>query len=178
MTNAMKWALAIVPLWILLRTSASAQEQPPKVLVEAAHCLAVKKYIPEGSTDIENSKTAKVNLGYLVDTKSYPGEKVIYVVSYTKPDHSEGYVYILFFGQGNGKQNLNIQNNAKFARVTKGGDYDGVLFVEPPLGGEWTQKHITSAIKQIEQRPSFSLPTKEVLGPSPRTGCLSYTDKK
>ncbi|MFI5247663.1 MAG: hypothetical protein ACHQWV_03820 [Nitrospirales bacterium] len=123
-------------------------------------------------------KAAELTLGYLVDSKSYPGERVLYLVSYSESKRSEGLVFTILLRHHDGKDSFDIQNNARFVRVAKGGEYDGVSFPEPPLGGEGTQGQIASAIRQIERRPSFSVPVADLLRPSASIRCESYADKK
>lgn len=147
--------------------SLGAQEQTPSLLLHAAQCLAAKDFLPE-------SKITTMSLGYLLDEKSYPGEKVVYVVLYTGTDRFRGMAFALFVTEQQGQQVFNIQNNAIFARIkcgvkfTTGGD---------PLGGIWTQQHLVSAIKRIERRPRFKIPVAH-LSPSPPITCEAYTDKE
>ena len=116
-------------------------------------------------------------MGYFLDTKSYPGEKVVYVVSYTRPNRSEGYVFTVFLGQKHGRGTFNIQNNAKFVRSNKKGTEfpkQGVSFSEPPLWGLWTQEHIAMAIQRIGYQPVVEVSIKDLQKPSPPTQCESY----
>jgi len=143
-----------------------AQEQVPPLLRDATRCLAAKTFkIPSSH-----------GLGYLVDTKSWPGEKVLYVVAYTGQSRSEGYVYTIFLSQNAHRQIFNIQNNAKF--VVNKRVPDGVDFVEAPLGGIWTQNHLVTAIKQIGRQLSLSLPASDLREPSSSAVCESYADPK
>ena len=152
---------ALLLLSICLSTTAWGQDQAPTLLREAAHCLAIKNDL----LDLARTKAAVLSLGYSVDTTSYPGEKVLYVVSYTRPERSEGFVFAVFLEQHDQRTVFNIQNNAKFVRSKHGiGGFD---FVEPPLGGTWTQEHLVGAIKRIEQRPKFEVPVKDLQNPSP-----------
>ncbi len=159
----------ITLLLYCLSTAVFSQDQPPKLLVEAAQCLATKKHLPP-------SKATALSFGYLVDAKSYPGEKVLYVVDYSGPGRSEGMVFTIFFEEKGGRQTFNIQNNARFVRSKDG--IEGIDFPDPPLGGTWTQQHLVSAIKQIERQARFTFPASDLVGPSASTQCESYTDKK
>lgn len=152
-----------------LGTTTRAQDEPPKLLVNAAQCLAAKNHLPR-------SKARTLSLGFLVDVDSYQGEKVLYVVDYMGRGRSKGMVFAIFLAQQSGRQVFNIQNNAKFVRSKD--DMEGVNFVEPPLGGTWTQEHLVSAIKQIERQPNFTVSVKELLAPSPLIQCESYADRK
>ena len=156
-------------LWGCLSTTVCAQEEGPKLLVQAAQCLEAKKLLPP-------SKATGLTFGYLLDEKSYPGEKVLYLVNYAAPARSNGFVFAIFLTEHDGNQVFNIQNNASF--VLSKDDRDGVSFVDPPLGGTWTQEHLASAIKRIELLPRFKLRVKDLLKPPDLTQCESYTDKK
>jgi hypothetical protein len=149
-----------------LTTTLYAGEQAPELLIHAAQCLTAKKHLPP-------TKASSLNFGYLIDEESYPGEKVLYLVEYSGPGHSSGYVFSIFLTQQGSSEIFNIQNNARF--VTK---KEGIDFVEPPLGGTWTQEHLTSAIKQIERQPSLTVQVKDLLRSSSAVRCVSYTDNK
>lgn len=161
-----KTGLAI-SLLICLSATVRSQEQAPQLLIRAAHCLAVKNFLP-------SSRTTRLSFGYLLDEKSYPGNKVLYVVQYATPARPNGLVFAIFLTEHDGHQDFNIQNNANF--VLSKDDFDGVSFVAPPLGGTWTQEHLASAIKQIEMQPRFAIPVKDLLAASPLTDCQSYVD--
>jgi hypothetical protein len=112
--------------------------------------------------------------GYVLDEKSYPGEKMLYIVEYPKPSRRDGLVFTIFVTDQNGHRDFNIQNNASFT-ASKHSD-DGVSFANPPLGGSWTQEHLISAIKQIEKQPTVVLPMKNILEIDPSASCEAYTD--
>jgi hypothetical protein len=169
-TRIMSKRLTLLLLLSCLGRTARAQEQAPRLLREAAHCLATTK---QDWLDLENSKATALNLGYLVDTKSYPGKTVLYVVEYLGPGRSEGMVFTIFLTQEDRRRVFDIQNNARFVSSGKAVD-----FVEPPLGGEWTQEHLVAAIKQIERRPKLVVHVKDLSTPSPATQCRSYADRK
>ena len=156
-----------VSLLICLGTTVNAQEQPPQLLTRAAHCLAVMNFLP-------SSRVTRLSFGYLLDEKSYPGDKVIYLVNYAAPARSDGLVFAVFLTEHDGRQDFNIQNNASFV-LPKDESY-GVSFVDPPLGGTWTQEHLASAIKRIEKRTRFTISVKDLLAPDPSIRCESYTD--
>jgi hypothetical protein len=149
-----------------LTVTVYAGEQAPELLIHAAQCLSAKQHLPP-------TKATSLNLGYLVDEKSYPGEKVLYLLDYSGPSHSSGYVFSIFLTQQGSSEIFDIQNNARF--VTK---KEGIDFVEPPLGGSWTQEHLASAIEQIKQQPSFTVPVKDLRSSSSLVRCVSYTDNK
>jgi len=150
-----------------LSATVRAQDQTPKLLVHAAQCLAAKKHLP-------SLKETTLRFGYLVDEKSYQGQKVLYVVDYMGPGRTEGMIFAIFVTRQGHRRVFDIQNNARFV-WSKGGK-ERVGFVEPPLGGTWTQAHLVSAIEQIDRQPIFTVPVKNLLVPSPLTQCKSYTD--
>jgi hypothetical protein len=163
-------------LILLVGTTVCAQEQVPTVLLGAAHCLSNKGFLPL-------SKATELSLGYLDDTKSYPGDEVLYVVVYGGPRRSDGWVFSVFLSQKNGRRIFSIQNNAKFVRSSKEGvafRKEGVDFVVggDPLGGVWTQEHIAKAIQRIERKPKFTVRVKDLLEPPALTQCESYADRR
>jgi hypothetical protein len=156
-------------LLICLCASGHSQEQPPQLLIRAAHCLAIKEELPR-------SKARALTFGYLVDEQSYPGTKEMYVVMYAAPARSNGLVFAIVLTQQDDHEVFNIQNNASFV-LSKKGDFGGVDFVTPPLGGTWTQEHLASAIERIEKQPRFTVAVKDLLAADPLTDCASYTDR-
>ena len=154
---------------LLLSFSGAAclQERPPSMLRHAAHCLAVKSMIAP-------SKAVALTFRYFLDEDSYPGEKVLYVVNYAAPRRSDGFVFTVVLAKENGHTVFNIQNNATF--VLSKDDIHGVTFVDPPLGGEWTQERLAAAIERIEKRPRFRIPVKDSLAVDSSIHCESYTD--
>jgi hypothetical protein len=154
---------------VSLYPTTGAKEQPPRFLIQAAQCLAAKEFLPPSSAP-------SLSLGYVVDEKSYPGDRVLYVVDYASRGRTHGFVFAIFLTEKNHLQIFNIQNNAKFVRSK--GRVDGIDFVEPPLGGIWTQEHLVSAIKQIELRPAFRVSAGDLTKAVASTKCESYTDNK
>lgn len=161
-----KIALGIT-LLICLATTGRSQEQPPQLLLRAAQCLKAKKFLP-------SSNSTKLTFGYFLDEKSYPNDKVIYVVNYPTPSRSKGLVFAVFFSEKDRHQNFNVQNNASF--VLSKSEPSGVLFENPPLGGTWTQEHLASAVKQIEKQPRFTVPVTELSSMDTSASCESYAD--
>jgi hypothetical protein len=145
----------------------NAQDDGTVLLHRAAHCLAAKNFLPP-------SKAEERTFGYLLDEKSYPGEKMLYVVEYPKLSRTDGFMFTIFLTDHDGRQGFNIQNNARFA-LSKDGD-EGVSFVSPPLGGTWTHEHLVSAIKQIEKQPKFMISSKDMLTIDSSISCEAYTD--
>jgi hypothetical protein len=155
----------ILPGILLMCLSCAAQDDGAVLLHRAAHCIAAKGFLP-------STKATKVTFGYFLDEKSYPGEAMLYVVNYPDPSRPDGFVFTVFPGEHNGHQNFNIQNNTRFT-VSKDGD---VSFVEAPLGGSWTQRHLVFAIKEIEERQKFTIPLEKLLAGDPSFSCEAYND--
>ncbi len=164
-TSAMKCVL--LGIGICLSCAAHAQDRGPELLHRAVHCLASKNFLPP-------SKAAKRTFGSLLDEKSYPGKKMLYVVDYPNRSRANGFVFTLFLTDMDGRQNFNIQNNARFA-LSKDSD-EGVSFEAPPLGGTWIREHLASAVNQIEKQPKVTLPLKELLTNDSSVSCTAYTD--
>lgn len=160
--------MRIIALGLTLLTclAATARRQPPQLLLRAAQCLEAKQFLPSSKTNL--------TFGYFLDEKSYPNDKVIYVVNYPSPTRSKGLVFAVFLSQKVGHQEFDVQNNASF--VLSKSDPSGVSFENPPLGGTWTQEHLASAIKQIEKQPRFTIPVAELSSVDPSASCESYVD--
>ncbi|MGB7283741.1 MAG: hypothetical protein WBE13_15855 [Candidatus Acidiferrum sp.] len=163
----MKKTTLVIPLLFWLGPTVYSQEQTPQLLLHAAQCLEAKKFLP-------SSRATKLTFGYSLDERSYPGDRVIYLVNYAAPARSNGLVFAIFLTEHHGHQAFNIQNNASF--VLSKDDPSGVSFVNPPLGGTWTQEHLASAIKEIEKQPRFALSVKDLFVAKPSLVCESYTD--
>lgn len=163
----MKKIMLRIFLLICLGANAHSQKQTPHLLIRAAHCLAEKNQLP-------SPKATKLSFGYLLDEKSYPGKKVLYIVNYSSPIRTNGLAFTIFLTENHGGQVFNVQNNASFVLLKDG--LEGVSFVNPPLGGTWTQEHLASAIKRIETQPRFSISIKNLFAADSSVRCESYTD--
>jgi hypothetical protein len=163
----MKKIKIAILLLICLGATAQSQEQTPQLLFRAAQCLAVKNFLPAPNP-------TRLIFGFLLDEKSYPGEKLIYIVNYANPARSSGLVFAIILTEHAGHQQFNIQNNARFA-LSKG-EFNGVSFVDPPLGGTYTQKHLALGIKRIEKQPKFAISVRDLASANPSIICKSYTD--
>jgi hypothetical protein len=131
-------------------------------------CLVAKQLLPTFGSNA-------LDFVYTLDSKSYPGETVLYVVEYLKEDKSEGMIYTVFMTDRHGEQVFNIQNNARFKWPRRaGGEID---FVDPPLGGTRTQEHLISALKQIHDQPGHAIPSEAIRSVSKGVECESYTDQ-
>ena len=163
----MKKITLVISLLFCLCATGYSQEQAPQLLLHAAQCLETKQFLP-------SSKETKLTFGYFLDEKSYPGAKEMYVVVYAAPARSNGLVFAIVLTQQGDQKVFDIQNNASF--VLSRSEPIGVSFVSLPLGGTWTQEHLASAIKEIEKRRRFTIPTKDMLTIDSSVGCEAYTD--
>jgi len=163
----MKKITLAISLLFCLGATIYSQEQTPQLLLHAAQCLEAKKFLP-------SSEATKLTFGYFLDEKSYAGDRVIYLVKYAAPARSNGLVFAIFLTEHDGHRAFNIQNNASF--VLSKDEPSGVSFVNPPLGGTWTQEHLAAAIKEIEKQPRFALSVKDLSAADPSLVCEAYTD--
>jgi len=154
-------------LLICLAAAARSQEEPPQLLLHAAQCLEAKRFLP-------SPNATELTFGYFLDEKSYPDDKVVYVINYLTLPRSSGLVFAVFLSENNGHQTFNVQNNAKF--VLAKSQLSSLSFVNPPLGGTWTQGHLVSAIKQIEKRPRIAIAVKDLSSMDTSISCEAYTD--
>ncbi len=163
----MKKMILIAFLLAFYASTTCPQEQPQQLVVHAGHCLVVKGFLP-------SSRAKILSFGYFLDEKSYPGDKVLYVVNFASPTRSDGLVFAIFLTRDGDHQVFNIQNNASF--VLSKEDVHGVSFVDPPLGGTWTQGRLALAIDQIEKQPRLAIPVRDFLAVDASSSCESYTD--
>ena len=157
--------LALLTTAICLSCAAHAQDDGVMLVQQAAHCLAAKGFLP-------HADYKELTFGYLLDEKSYPGKKLLYVVNYPNSSRPDGLVFTIFLTKLDSRQDFDIQNNARFTRAKDG----RVSFVAPPLGGTWTRDHLVSAIKQIEKQSRLTIPAKDMLTIGSSVGCEAYTD--
>ncbi len=159
-------ALAMV---VCQSCAAHPQDAGVGLLHRAARCLAVKGFLP-------HAKAGKLAFGYFLDNKSYPREKMLYVVNYPNPSQPDGFVFTIFLTKRDGHQDFNVQNNARFTLSNVKSGNTRVSFVTPPLGGTWIQEHLVSAIKQIEKLPRYTVPVKNLLTVDSSITCEAYDD--
>ncbi|WP_058186215.1 hypothetical protein [Terracidiphilus gabretensis] len=152
---------------ICLSCALHAQDSAAALLHSAASCLATKGFL-------RSTKTSSMVFGYFLDEKSYPRARVLYVVNYRSPSRSDGFVFTIFLTEHDDRQDFNVQNNARFV-LSKDGD-KGVSFVDPPLGGTWTQEHLVSAIRHIEKQSKFTISIENPAKVDSSISCEAYTD--
>ena len=156
----------LFPLILWSGLAAHSQNNSSELLRGASHCLVVE------DTDwlsVQKSHAKSVRVGYVIDTLSYPGTNTIYVVVYANSDRSSGKIFDLTYQQKGGKTIFDVQNNGSFVRL--GNKID---FVDPPLGGVWTQAHLMRAITRAGLRPEVLFDVKELSVSFPSVTCKSY----
>lgn len=150
----------------LAAVAAKGQEAPPAPLLRAAQCLQAKQFLPYSK--------GPQTFGYLIDTESYPGNTVMYVVDRTNSVVLDGYVFVLFIDHDHGRQRFNIQNNARFRSTPNG---SRIEFVDEALGGVWTHQHLISAIRRIHHGKHYLLRRELLVGTESSGECESYSDR-
>ena len=146
---------------------ACAQTDHPELFEQAVHCLYTKQFL-------QPERTARLTFGFFLDEESNPGKKMLYVIEFPNPQGTDGYVFTIFVTQSEGRRNLDIQNNGRF-KLSKSGDH-GVEFVDPPLGGTWTQEQLISAIRRIERQPKTTIAANSWSMTDSSITCKAYTD--
>lgn len=161
-------ACVLLSILTCLTCAAGTENDGTVLLTRATRCLAEKSVLA-------HAKAPTLYFGYFLDAKSSPGERMLYIVNYPNRSKRGGFAYTLFVGERGGRQFLDVQNNASFI-LSKGGDY-GVSFLNPPLGGTWTQEHLARAIREIEERPRVAISIRDVRRADSSFICEAYTDR-
>jgi hypothetical protein len=160
----------LFPLILWSGLAAHSQSNSSELLRGASHCLAVE------DTDwlsVQDSHAKSIRVSYVIDTVSYPGGKTIYVVAYEGSGRAKGEIFDVVYQQKDRKTIFDVQNNGSFVR--SGNKID---FVDPPLGGVWTQAHLMRAIKRAGLRPEVLFDVKELSASFPSVTCKSYVSDK
>ncbi len=152
-----------------LFASAGLAQEAPELLSASAHCLVTEN---QDWLGLNETKAASVKLGYIIDTKSYPHEKHLFVIAYT--GKRQGRVFDIKVEIKGAKERFTIENNSSYLHSSK-----GISFVDPPVGGVWTTEHLQTAVKRIElESTQHVLFTKDLRSPRAQTECRSYADKQ
>ena len=118
-------------------------------------------------------KPKVLSLGSYLDTTAYPGEEALYVVAFEDGNPPKGMVFVFFVLQRDRRHTFRAENNATFVLRKK-----GIEFLDPPLGGAWTQEHMEDAIDRIGQDAMYLFSIKDARGPSADVTCESYADAR
>lgn len=142
-------------------------DQPPKLLVDAAQCLATSK---EDWLELGHRKPTDLEMGLVTDDKSYPGQQLLYVVDFASPLHTSGSVATFVV---NGKEPhliLRLQYNVQFVQSDEGAS--NVRLVDPPFGGIGTQQHVVNAIHKVGFQ-TFTIPVQSLVTKPNAAECQS-----
>lgn len=117
-------------------------DQPPKLLVDAAQCLATSK---EDWLQLGRRKPTDLEMG--LTTESGGGEQLLYVVDFASPLHTSGTVAAFVVDGKEPHLRLRLQYDVHFVQSDEGAQ--DVQLVNPPFGGIGTQRHVVQAIHKI-----------------------------
>jgi hypothetical protein len=158
----MKRTLLLLLLLASFSAALCAQERAPAALFEASQCLVTD---PHHWVPVEGVK--ELNVAYLPESKSFGGEKYIYVIVYNDAKHKEGSIFDIRLKDEDHHRVYSIENDASFAIVNK-----EVKFDEPPLGGSWRQTQLTTTIQQIQKHHKwYEAQVKQLLKPYTHFRC-------
>ena len=165
----MKRNLALMLVCVGLCSIACPQDQSSSLLRQAAHCMI------EGpdAKKLMRHKPKLLSLGSYLDTTAYPGEEALYVVAFEDGNPPKGMAFVFFVLQRDRRHTFRAENNATFVLRKK-----GIEFLEPPLGGAWTEEHMEAAIEHIESAPRVDFEVKDLREKSADVRCESFSDTK
>jgi hypothetical protein len=101
----------------------------------------------------------------------YDDGRPVYVVSYTTANRNHGYIFDIALKTEGTSTIFTLQNNARFVRSGQNVD-----FIDPPLGGTWTQEHLVSAVNQLSKQATSSFQMRNVKTLNTSVSCKSYAD--
>jgi hypothetical protein len=182
--------------FILLLTclSASAQEAPPDLLVDAGQCLGTAK---QDWLDLAHRKAATVELGSVnwtelpdqrelappdSDTRpagaaAHRGEQILDVVDYITPNqsgvfpHTGGTVFSFLVEGDKHHRDLRLLFTTRFRQVFFPDDASQrIELVDPPFGGIETHDELISTIRQIGF-DTFKIPVTQLQKPPDSVSC-------
>lgn len=147
-----------------LTAPAMAQERAPEALFESAQCLVND---PHHWVPVDGLK--QLELSYQQESKSFGGNKYLYVIVWDSNKHERGTIYDIRLKNDDGRRVYSIENNAQFLYSK---DKDEVSFLEPPLGGEFRQRQLNATVLKIAHRKKwYEAQVKQLLRPSPKLHC-------
>ena len=142
-------------------------DQPPKLLVDAAQCLATSK---EDWLQLGRRKPTDLEMGLVTDDKAYPGERMVYVVDYSSPLHTAGSVAAFIVEGKEPSPTLRLQFNVRFVQSDEGAS--NVSLVNPPFGGIGTQQHVVQAIHKVGFQ-TWTIPLRSLVTTPNEAECQS-----
>lgn len=119
-------------------------EQPPRLLFDAAQCLATSK---EDWLSLGQRRVTDLEMGDSADPKGFGGEQMLYVVDYSSPLHTAGTVSVFSIEGKQPHLTLRLQYNVHF--VQSGDGMHTIHLVNPPFGGIGTQERVISAVRKV-----------------------------
>jgi hypothetical protein len=145
----------------------SAVADAPTEMRNAAHCVVAgdRHWLQPPLTELDQLKVAFVR-----DHTSYPGE--FHLVIIFLASRSSGQVFDLKEQRTKDLTRFSVENNGSF-RVSDG----KVAFVDPPLGGVWTQEHLASDIKRALANTHYEI-SRRSLERVRGISCTSYVDEE
>ena len=143
-----------------------AQNQPPALAREVAHCLVTGS---RNWLDPETLSAPELNIAFHEDSKTTLGDKYVYLIVFTDPHRNEGRIFDVRIKH---HHVYSIENSATFVSSPK-----GVTFSTPPIGGQWEQNQFIPAVQRIEQhRKWYAADMKYLLKPSKSIQCETTMD--
>jgi hypothetical protein len=163
--NMTKFVLFIV----LLGFAQQAQPERDSLLEAQAvmHCIRA------GDRDwliAPASSATRLRVGLIHDRKAYEGKDHIVVVVFES--NTNGQVFDLRAEYENKQYVYTVVNNGSF--TLKNGRLE---FLDPPLGGVWTQEYLEKNIKKIAKGAKIWLSLSTLLKPLSGVTCSSYVQK-
>lgn len=119
-------------------------DQPPKLLVDAAQCLATSK---EDWLQLGRRNPTNLEMGLATGEKSQAGEPLLYVVDFASPLHTSGSLAAFIVDGKEPHLTLRLQYDVRFVQSDEGAQ--NVQLVNPPFGGIGTQRHAVEAIHKV-----------------------------
>lgn len=157
--------------FLLVSVGAAAQDQPPGMLHEAAHCLVTDQH---SWLDPEILKAPEIHLGLRYDTKTFLGDKYLYVIVFKTTHRDTGRIFDIRFKQENHRHVYSVENTATFITTPK-----GIEFQEPPVGGTWAQNQMKPAIDQIQHHKKlYTAQMKYLIKPDKHVECTTTLEAK
>lgn len=161
----MKWMIWL--LLIFLSGALPAQEEAPRLLLQTAHCLATES---QDWLGLAHQEPKDLELGFLSDPNSLPGDDLLYIVSYANPLHTEGTIFTVLVSGKDSRRVVDVRYKVRFQQAADGSQQ--VQLLDPPLGGIGSQDHMTAAVQKIGFQ-TFTIPVAELLRRNQSVQCES-----
>jgi hypothetical protein len=149
---------------------AQIQEPAPDPLLDAGHCLASAQ---QDWLGLNQTYASQLELGYIADSKTVPGQDLLNIVEYTTRTHTDGRVFTFLAKGKDPHRVLRLQFRTAFRQSDDGSRQ--LELVNPPLGGVGTQDQILSAIRQVGFH-TYSIPVGDLRTRSASVQCESEPD--